>query len=104
MKNARRDHYARPRTAPDMHHDASYEVASSAEVIQGRTARSRPSATRVIPRRGKRVNISELGKLSIGIDLLMGCNGGQRLLTLAVLLRSTAAPSGSTELPHALDP
>ena len=34
------------------HHDASYmvhpyEVASSAEVIQGRTARSRPSATRV---------------------------------------------------------
>ena len=47
VKNARRDHYARPRTAPDMHHDASYEVASSAEVIQGRTARSRPSATRV---------------------------------------------------------
>lgn len=26
MKSARRDHYARPRTAPDMHHDASYEV------------------------------------------------------------------------------
>ena len=47
VKNARRAHYARPRTAPDMHHDASYEVASSAEVIQGRTARSRPSATRV---------------------------------------------------------
>ena len=35
MKSARRDRYARPRTAPDMHHDASYEVASSAEVDPG---------------------------------------------------------------------
>ena len=59
--SARREHYARPRTAPDMHHDASYEVASSAEVIQGRTARSRPSATRVhSPGRKKGVTVKVL--------------------------------------------
>ena len=43
-KCASRDHYARLRTAHDMDHDASYAVASSAEVIRGDRDHQRPGS------------------------------------------------------------